>query len=217
MSIVPISYCILLIIVSGTGIVRYRKLTMPFRVLTWSVPTILVYNILSPIFSARYKTNAPILQLECITDFTFYLTAYYFLFKNKLIKKTIVTSLVIAFVFFCINAVFFQPFLTKFPTYVYFPTQVLFAIFSLLLFKEMLMYPLKINIIKQSTFWYNTAMLFYATTMFFYFGLSNYFGDHNFHDLIIYYFWYFILFVFHILIGVSLLTDDKNIADKNAR
>jgi hypothetical protein len=48
----------------------------------------------------------------------------------------------------------------------------LYALFSLLLFKEMLQYPLRINILKQSVFWYNTAILFYATTMFFMMGFQ---------------------------------------------
>jgi hypothetical protein len=127
------------------------------------------------------------------------------------IKKTIVISIIIITIFFFINAVFFQAISKVFPTNIYFPTQILFAVFSLLLFKEMLMYPLKINIIQQSVFWYNTAILFYATTMFFNFGLSNYLVRRNLNDQFIYYFWYFILHVFYILISISLLTDKKKI------
>ncbi len=93
---------------------------------------------------------------------------------------------------------FLQPFTKVFPTYIYIPTQILFAIFSLLLFKEMLMYPIKINITKQSVFWFNTAILFYATTMFFNLSISNYLAENNLNDDFIFYFWYFITDVFHI-------------------
>ena len=72
----------------------------------------------------------------------------------------------------------------------------------------MLLYPVKINIVKQSVFWYNTAMLFYATTMFFNLGMTNYYSQHKF-DAYIFYFWYFILCAFHIMIGIALLTDNK--------
>lgn len=115
-----------------------------------------------------------------------------------------------------INAVYLQNFLKKFPTNIYFLTQPLLAIFSLLLFKEMLMYPLKINPVKQSAFWYNTAILFYATTMFFYNGLSNYFPEHNIYDHFLYYFWYFICYLFAILLAAAILTDNKKIIVENA-
>jgi hypothetical protein len=211
MSIIVFFYCVLLLIVSGIGIIRYKKLTTPFKVLTWSVFMVLLFNILSKIFSIRYRTNAPILQCECITEYIFYSLTYYCLFKNKTIKKAILISIAVISVFFIINAIFLQPFHKVFPTNVYLPTQILFAIFSLLLFKQMLLYPLKINIVKQSIFWYNTGILLYATTMFLNLGLTNYYAVHNLNDFIIYYFWYFSLYLFHILIGISLLTDNKEI------
>lgn len=74
----------------------------------------------------------------------------------------------------------------------------------------MLAYPLKVNIVKQGVFWYNTAILFYATTMFFNLGLTNYYSKHG-GDIYIYFFWYGVLCIFHILIGIALLTDDKKI------
>lgn len=125
-------------------------------------------------------------------------------------------SIVIITLFVIINAIYLQHFRKVFPTNIYYPTQTLFAVFSLLLFKEMLMYPLKINIVRQSVFWFNTAMLFYATTMFFYFGLSNYFIEHNIHGHFFYYFWYFIGYMFAVLLAAALLADNKKITLDNA-
>jgi len=214
MSIISISYDLLLLTVFSVGIIRYKRLTIPFKVLTWSVLPIFLLAILSGIFSLKYKNNVPIMHLECITGYIFYSLTYYYLFKSKAIKQSIIISIVIIIVFFIINAVFLQPFRKVFPSNVTTPTQVLYAVFSLLLFKEMLLYPLKINIIKQSVFWYNIGVLFYSTSLFLMFGLGNYIGDHklspNFVSFIGY-FWYFILYVFHILIGVSLLIDNKEI------
>jgi hypothetical protein len=209
MSIVIFSYSLLLLIVSVIGIIRYKKFTPPFKILAWSVIAICLLSILSRIWSIKYRNNAPILQIQCIAEYIFYSLVYYYLFKNKKVKKIIVISIVVMAVSFFINALFFQPFLTIFPTNIYLPAQILFAIFSLLLFKEMLLYPLKINIIRQSVFWYNTAMLFYATTMFFNLGLSNYLAKHNLYDLIITYFWYLIIYLFHIFICIALLTENK--------
>jgi len=172
--------------------------------------------ILSKIWSARYRNNIPILHLECITEFVFYSVVYYYLFKNEVIRKVIVVSIIVFSVSFVINAISFQPFFKLFPTNMDLPKQVLFAIFSLLLFKEMLLYPLKINIINQSVFWFNTAMLFFATTMFFNLGLTNYLGRNIQYDDIIIYFWYLILYLFHILICIALLTENKKITPSNA-
>ncbi|MDB5152447.1 MAG: hypothetical protein JWR54_1198 [Mucilaginibacter sp.] len=216
MLIISISYCLLLLIVWGIGMVRYKRLTIPFKVLTWSVLIAFLLAILSKIFAIRYRNNAPIIQLECITGYFFYALTYYFLFRNKKIKKSILISIVIITIFFVINATLLQPFNKVFPSNVFIPAHALYVILSLLLFKEMLQYPLKINIINQSVFWYNTAILFFSTTMFFNFGVANYFSEHNLFDYIIYYFWYFIIYVFHILIGVSLLTYNKEITTTNA-
>ena len=216
---ITISYVLLLITVLSIGFIRYKKLTLPFKILTLSVISTLFLAILNRIFNIRYKHNAPILHLECITSYIFYSLTYYYLFKGKKLKKLTLISIVTVTVFFFINATFLQPFNKVFPSNLDLPTQALYALFSLLLFREMLQYPIKINIIKQSVFWYNTAILFYATTMFFVMGLSNYFGEHKFSPNFIsfgLYFWYFILFVFHILIGVSLLTSNKEITTTNA-
>jgi hypothetical protein len=176
-----------------------------------------VLAIASKVFSARYKNNFPILQLECITEFVFYSVVYYYLFKNKAIRKVIIVIIIVFSAAFVINAIFFQPFFTLFPTNLDLPKQVLFAIFSLLLFKEMLLYPLKINIINQSVFWFNTAMLFFATTMFFNLGLTNYIARYTQFDWFIIYFWYLIIYLFHILICIALLTENKKITLLNAR
>jgi hypothetical protein len=211
MAIIEFFYWLLLLIVSGIGTMRYKKLTLPFKVLTCSVLIVFLFNISAKVYSIRYKSNAPILQMECIAEYIFYSLVYYYLFKNKQIKKAILASVLIIFIFFIINAIFLQPFFRVFPTNVYLPTQILFAIFSLLLFKQMLLYPLKVNIVKQGVFWYNTAILVYATTMFLNLGLANYYVAHHINDYSLYYFWYFSLYLFHVFIGVSLFTDNKEI------
>jgi hypothetical protein len=220
MSIASISYRLLLLTVSVIAVRRYKKQSIPFKILSCAAIATLSLSISSYLVISRYKNNIPVQHVACISDYIFYSLTNYYLFKNKAIKKFIIVSIVLIMVFFFINALFLQPFFKVFPTYLYYPTQILFATFSLLLFKEMLMYPLKINIIKQSVFWYNTAMLFYATTMFFNMGLSNYLSQHNLSAFFVSfftYFWYFILDVFSILVGISLLTHNKEIAVTDAR
>jgi hypothetical protein len=210
-TIISTSYIFLLLIVGIMGVIRYQWLSLPFKILTWSSFMACILSILSKVWNARYGNNMPILQLECITEVVFYSVVYYYLFKNKVIRKVIIVTIIVFSVSFVINAIFFQPFFKLFPTNIDLSKQILFAIFSLLLFNEMLLYPLKINVIKQSVFWFNTAMLFYATTMFFNLGLSNYLGRYIQYNDIIIYCWYLIIGLFHVLICIALLTENKKI------
>jgi len=216
LTIVAISYCVLLFIVWGIGMSRYKQLTTAFKILNWSVPVTFVLAILSKVFAVKYRNNAPIIHLECITGYIFYSLTYYYLFKNAIIKKAIIISIVVITLFFIFNAIFLQPFNRVFPSYVFIPTQTLYVIFSLLLFKEMLLYPLSSNIFKQSIFWYNTDVFFYSTTLFTTLGLTNYLAKYSIYDPITTYLWYFILFVFHILIAVAFFTDNKETNPANA-
>ena len=207
--ILAIAYCVLLFIVWAIGMVRYKKFSIAIKVLTWSVLVTFILAALSKFFAVKYKHNAPIIHLECITGYIFYGLTYYYLFKNAIIKKVIFISIIVVSVFFIFNAIFLQHFASENPTNIFIPTNILFVIFSLLLFKEMLLYPLNSNITKQSIFWYNTGIFFYSTSMSLILGLANYIAKHNIRDEFTSYLWYLILFVFHILIAVALLTDNK--------
>ena len=208
-------YCLLLLIVSFIGLFRFKRLSNPFKILSISVIVVFVFNIISQILIAQFHNNAPSLQVETITEFVFYALIYYFLIKNVLLKKVILIIIIGSVVFSVVNAIFLQPFNKVFPTNIYLPAQIMLAILSLLLFKQMLAYPLKVNITKQSAFWYNIATLFYATTMFLNLGLSNYLVNYKM-DYALYYFWYFSLYLFHILIGIALLNDDHSLILKDA-
>ncbi len=171
----------------------------------------LLIAITSDIFITRYKENAPILHIEAITEFIFYAVTFYYLFTSRKIKKTILISIIIISVFAVINALFIQSFHTVFPTNVNLPTLALLVVFSLLLFKQMLLYPLETSLMKQGVFWFNTAIIFYSTTMFLNIGLSNVYLRNPSIDYLIFYFWYGILYIFTVLIGIALLTDTKKV------
>ncbi|MDF2432837.1 MAG: hypothetical protein JWP44_2468 [Mucilaginibacter sp.] len=128
----------------------------------------------------------------------------------------IVFSIVILTPFAIINALFLQPFHKVFPTYVNLPTLGLLVVFSLLLFKQMLHYPLKTPILKQGVFWFNTAIMFYSTTMFLNIGLSNVYISNISLYILVFYLWYSIVYIFTILVGIALLTDKEEIDKANA-
>ena len=210
MTIPEILNFLLLIGVLCIGVVRYKKLTIPFKILVFSVASTLLLDTLSKVSAIWYKTNASVLHLECLVLYIFYSSIYYHLFHNKTVKKVIFASTIIIIVFEAFNALFIQPFFKVFPSYLYMVTNTMLVIFSLLLFKQMLLYPIKMNITSQSVFWYNTSMLFFSTTMFLTLGIINYYAKLKLGDNAIYYFWYSTYYVLNILIGIALLMGNKN-------
>jgi hypothetical protein len=201
-------YIFLLFVVLCIGIARYKRLSLPFRILTWTVFAVFLTELTSYYFVTKYRFNGPVLQVLCIEEYVLYSTVYYYLFKNKAIKRFILLSIILMVIFFIVNATYFQPFLHKFPTNINTPALVLFTAFSLLLFREMLDYPIKIDMVKQSIFWFNSAILFYATTIFFMLSLSNYLSERP-EDRIVSDIWWLIDYLFQILISIALLTHNS--------
>lgn len=203
-------YYLILAVALITGIIRFRRLTIPFKLLAASVSVMIILEIVSAICISAFRNNAPELYLVSVLGYVFYATIYLHFFRNPGFKKAIFISIFCIVLFSIVNAILFQdPFQKKFPTNVYLVTNLLYVLFSLLMFKQMLQYPLNVNIVKQSIFWFNTAMLFFSTTMFLTMGLTNYYASHNWGYDIVYDIWMGNFCLFNALICVSLLTDSK--------
>lgn len=192
--------------------VSYKKLTIPFKLLSAYLVFALLYYIVNDYAASRYHSNVPVLHVISLANYIFFALIYYYLLKSKLIKKAILLSIILVTLFSVINAIFFEPFLKVFPANLMLSTDVLFVILSLLLFKQMLLYPLQINIIKQGIFWFNTAILFFSTTMFVNFALVNYYRRYHIYNLlIVLYFWDLTEFIFIILLGIAVFVHKKEI------
>jgi hypothetical protein len=193
------------------GMVSYKRLTMPFKLLSVYLLYSFLDNVVNQYVNAVYKNNVPVLHVETIANYIYFSLIYYYLLKNKYIKKAILVSIVVVTLFFFINALWLQPYYKVFPSNAMLINEIIFVIFSLLLFKQMLLYPLQIKITKQGVFWFNTAILFFFTTMFFNFALINYYSLHNTQNPVLSYFWHFLDISFNILLGIAILTDKKQI------
>jgi hypothetical protein len=203
-------------LVAIAGMVRFKRLTMPFKTLTILIIFDFLLTTVGNTYVIKiYKNNALISHIQTLDNYIFYSLVYYQLFRNTLIKTGISILLILITVFFVINAIYLQPYNKVFPSNVVLPTEILFVIFSLLLFKQMLAYPIQVNIIHQSVFWFNTAILFFSTTMFLNLGLLNYYSSHSY-NLIVINFWYIVNLIFDVLMGISILTDRKEPATSNA-
>ncbi len=199
------------LIVLVLGVIRFKKLTMPIQLLVvWLLINFLLdTDVLNHWVISMYKNNAPLSHVESIIEYPFYVMVYYYLFKSTRLKKYVLISIPLIVVFGIANALFFQPFAKVFPTYLIQATEILYVLFAVLLYKQMLQHTLPVSILKQSVFWFNTAMLFFSATMFLNLSLMNYYMHHPKFYPIILVFWYAIDIIFSLLLGIALITDKR--------
>jgi hypothetical protein len=209
MSINETIYFIIILGVSTIGMVRYKLLTIPFKILAFSVLFTLFWEVLAEFSAVLYKTNALISHFQGVSGYIFHAIIFYYLFRDTTLKKIVLFSIFFVVIFAVINGVFIQKAFNDFPTYVYLITNGLSVIFCLFFFKQMLQYALNVNIVRQSVFWYNTGILLFSATMFLNMGLTNYYAKHQWGRDIIFYLWFCNDCLLNVLIGVALLTDNK--------
>jgi hypothetical protein len=204
------------IIVCLAGIVKFRKLTMPFKLFAiWLMIDLFLFYPLGRLCIAVYHNNILWYHVQSMFEYSAYAIIYYYLFINRRVKQIALYSIPILIILSIINGCFFQPFTKVFPSYLIAPEEILCAIFGILLFKQMLQYPVQLNIIKQSLFWFNTAILFFSTTMFIILSLANYFTTYKRADfMLIAYFWYSVDIILNILFLLAILNDNNNKAIK---
>jgi hypothetical protein len=184
---------------------------MPFKLLAiWLIIDLLFYP-LNKLCIAVYKNNALIEHVQGMLEYCAYAIIYYHLFINRRVKQIVLYSIPIVVILSIIDGCFFQYFTKIFPTYMVMLEEILCVLFAILLFKQMLQYPVRVNIVKQSVFWFNTGILFFSTTMFFIFSLMNYYATYKSEDYrLILYFWYSIDIIFSILLFIAFLNDNNN-------
>ena len=201
---------VLEIIVSLTGLVRFKKLTRPFKILVIWLTIDLAFYPLNKLCISIYKNNVLLVHVQNMFHYAGYALTYYYLFINQRIKQIILYSIPIVLILSIIDGCFVESFTKTFPTYLVLPEHIIYVVFTILLFKQMLQYPVQMNIIKQSVFWLNTAVLFFSTTMFLTMSLSNNIAKYSKEEVIlILYFWYSIDIIFSILLLVAILNDNN--------
>lgn len=183
---------------------------MPFKILVvWQLINFLIDST-NQICIKIYHNNALLTHAVGTIEYITYAIIYYHLFISQTIKRVVLYSIPVVIIFSIINAIFFQPYTKTHPTNELMTESILEAIFAILLFKQMLQYPVKMNVMKQSVFWFNAAMLFSSTTMFLNLGLMNYYGKYHEENLaLIFYFWYGIDVIFSILLIIAILNDNR--------
>ncbi len=204
-----IIYFIFLFAVLILGMVSYRKLTIPFKLLVLLIAATVFIEVVAKVCAIRYHNNMPVSHFSSITEYIFFSLIFYFLFIRRSIKRLILASIATVTFFFFINALVLQPYYSTFPSNIILISEVLYAVFSLLLFKQMLYFPSQNAITQQSIFWFNISMLFFSTTMFLNLGLVNYFINHKLNDTLLYDFSFYVNILFYSLLGISIFVNSN--------
>lgn len=202
-------YLFVLLLITIFGIVRYKKLAIPFMLLTAIIGITVILESISRVFAVVYHDSRPIYHITSFAELNFYFLIFYFLFNQKIIKKVVIFLIIFFNLFSIVNSFFLQPYQNTFPSNVLLPVQICYAILSLLMFRQMLSNALEINITKQGIFWYNSAMLFISTSLFFYLGLNNYYVKHHLNMDILQILGYGINYIFYLMLGYSIYLNSK--------
>jgi hypothetical protein len=174
-----ILYYLTIVSVTIFGTVNFKKLTIPFKLLTILLALTIVSEIANRVCAKVYHNSLPVYNLVAINECIFYSLIYYYIFKSNVIKNILLLTAIIVPVLAVINAFTLQPFMSIFPSNVLVITTILYVIFAMLLYREMLSNALEIAIFKQSVFWYNTGVLFFSVTMFLSFCALNFIIKHK--------------------------------------
>lgn len=209
-------YYVLLLLIFALGMARFQKLAIPYKILSFYIGVALLLEILSRICALKYQNNMPVEHISSYAEFIFNALIFYQLIKNTQIKKIVKICTAIITLFFIVNSLWLQPYLHIFPSNAIIVGEIVLVIFSLLVFKQMLQYPLQVNITNQSIFWYNTAILFYSTTVFLNFGLINYVIKHHLDNATFYNCRLILNMIFYILLGIAIFIEDEKITADNA-
>ena len=212
---VKLIYLFLLLLITVLGIARYKKLAIPFKLLTAIIGITFILESITWVLAIYYHDTRPLAHVMSLAELNFYFSIFYFLFNQKIVKRIIIGLIVFFNIFSVINSFFFQPYHNNFPSNVLLPVQICYALLSLVMFRQMLSNALDINITKQSIFWFNSAMLFLSTSLFFYLGLNNYFVIHHLNFHILGTFNYGINLIFYTMAGYSIYLNSKEIYLKN--
>ena len=203
-----IVYLIILLIITLVGFSRYKRLSKGFRVLTILILCTLISESIKKVYGNIYHNNMPIAHIWGVLEFALYSATFYCLLNNSKIRKAIIVAVALMTVLEIWNVLFFEN-LLQFPSLILNISQIVYVLYSLLLFRQMLLFPAEQSLFKQSLFWFNLNMLFYGTTMFLNFALTSYFIQHKLDMTALYYFSIVVNFIFYILIGISISIDNK--------
>lgn len=172
-------YLLILGVAAFNGLVGFKKLSGPFKTLTLIVFYICISETAVRVLIQLGKNSLPLYHILCIVQYIAFAFIFSSLLNSGRAKKYIKIS-IIPFTAVCIlNMILNDAFFTDIPLRIIMLSYIIFAVFSLMLFMQMLNEPKETNIYKHSTFWFNCAVLVFSVISPLCFGVNFYFSNHN--------------------------------------
>lgn len=197
-------YLAVLFVISFLGGMLYKKLTAPFKILVLLITCTFVSECISRYLAVTIHNSNPPYHFFCILEYICFASIYLRVFNDKIIKSVIRFSIPIVMVLSIINSFFLQKIMT-FPSNILLVSYTCIVIMSLFFFRQMLNYPLQINIFYQDLFWFNSIVLLFGASVFFTLGFYNYLLRHNIDTHFISTINYVINILFYLVLGGSIL------------
>jgi hypothetical protein len=204
-------YLLLIIILFLTGMVRFKNLTMPFRILTILFGVTAISESTGRYLARKIHNSSPTYHFFNPIQFVLYLMIFYILIENKLVKKLILVLGCFASFLFILNSIFVQNIYTL-PSNAIVISSICYVLLSLLLFKQMLANPSSESLSKQSVFWLNCNIIIFFSTTFFIWSFYNTFIKNYVPTKIISTFNYYLTFLFYLVMLIALILDKKRSA-----
>jgi hypothetical protein len=205
MSVRFLIYLVLLVTVSAIGAVRYKRLTVPFKVLAWLAFAILISEIATRICVYYVRNSNPPYHVLVMVQYAGYAT-FYARIARQHSGKWIRLSIPAFAIFSLFNSAFSEG-LWQYPSNALALSCVLLIIQALLLFIQMLKHPVPQALIHQSSFWLNSGILIYSASILCCFGILNYLINHQLDPEPVLHATYYLNFAYYLLYGYVLLTD----------
>lgn len=161
------------------GLILYKKLSKPFKYLTQLLVIIVSFEIGSHLLVGLIGTNLPIYHFLNLLQIGYYGYIYFILLDQHRKTRITLSLLFLGSIMILIIGLLSFTSLYSFPSLGLVLISLLIICAALFKFYNMLKYPSRLHILKQSVFWFNTGNLLFFSITFFVFGYYQYFLSEN--------------------------------------
>lgn len=174
MSLRLLIYFIILLIGTLIGIVKYKKLTMPFKWLTTMLFVTLISEAIAYVLRQKiHSANNAVYHVFNLLEYVGFAFVFYHLFINDTHKKVVKYTIFVYPILSVLLSVFVQS-IWLLPSIFIIISYITLSIFCLLLFRQMMHNLSATPLFKDAIFWFNTVALIQFSTSFFSLSLTNY-------------------------------------------
>lgn len=193
-----IVYLILLLSVSVLGCIRYKRLDLSFRLLSFYCLYTFLSESISLILAYYIHNNSTVEKLYFPIEVIFLSFIYYILFESKRLKLVIIVLSSFLLVAAALLYYFYpQPLL---PSYLVTAESAVLMAYSILYFLQLISDPVESRLLALGEFWLNSSILIYSTGSFVFWLTFYYLYHHKIFVPTL----QIILFVLNILEGVMI-------------